>query len=335
MIAVTYHADVNEVQGDAALARLLSAPAQTAPFDRLAWWHGLAAHCGVRALLAVARDGADIAVLPLAQADGGLVALANYYSFWTRPIVSPGGNFDALLGAIARDLARRGPRVTLAPLPQADGTTLARAFRRAGWLVDLTVSDTNHYLDVEARSYAQYLATRPGALRTTLRRKAGKLASAVHRGFSPEAWAQYDAVYRASWKPQEGSPEFLRAFAEAEGAAGRLRLGIALAGDTPVAAQLWTVESGTAFIHKLAYAEVAKPLSPGTALSAAMFAHVIDIDRIATVDFGTGDDAYKRDWMEAARPRVRLTALRPENPRNWPQIARIAARRLAGRGGRG
>ena len=31
-------------------------------------------------------------------------------------------------------------------------------------------------------------------------------------------------------------------------------------------------------------------------------------DRVEMVDFGTGTDAYKRDWMEANRPRYRRAA---------------------------
>jgi hypothetical protein len=33
-----------------------------------------------------------------------------------------------------------------------------------------------------------------------------------------------------------------------------------------------------------------------------MFAHVIDVDRVAAIDFGTGDDPYKADWMDHTRP---------------------------------
>ena len=29
-----------------------------------------------------------------------------------------------------------------------------------------------------------------------------------------------------------------------------------------------------------------------------MFRHVIDVDGISRIDFGTGNDGYKRDWME-------------------------------------
>lgn len=91
------------------------------------------------------------------------------------------------------------------------------------------------------------------------------------------------------------------------------------------------MEGGTAYIHKLAYLEAAKPLSPGSVLSAALFRHVIDVDRVELVDFGTGDDPYKRDWMEAVRPRYRLDMLRPLAPQNWLFFAKNGLRRLAGR----
>jgi CelD/BcsL family acetyltransferase involved in cellulose biosynthesis len=120
----------------------------------------------------------------------------------------------------------------------------------------------------------------------------------------------------------------LRAFAEQEGKAGRLRLGIARHDGRPVAAQFWTVEAGTAWIHKLAHLDAARHLSAGTSLTAALFEHVIDCDRVALVDFGTGDDTYKRDWMEEVRPRCRLDCHDPADPRSWPHIVRAAVQRL-------
>ena len=336
VISVAYHDDLKEVQGDARLASLLESPAQAAPFDRLAWWQRLQAECGLQPRLAVASDAGGSVVLPLQRTATGLQALANWYSFRVRPVVSPGADAPALLAALARDLAGQANRLTLAPVPDEGGEArqLAQAFRTAGWFVDVQPCDTNHVLDLAGRSFAEYLASRPGPLRTTLKRKARKVAVTLHREFDAEAWAAYEAIYAQSWKPSEGSPAFLRGFAEAEGTAGRLRLAIghaAIDGTMrPVAAQFWTVEGGTAWIHKLAHVEAAGPLSPGTTLSAALFEEVIDRDRVAMVDFGTGDDPYKRDWMEFQRPRYRLTMLRPATPRNWPQIARLVLRRLAG-----
>ena len=107
-----------------------------------------------------------------------------------------------------------------------------------------------------------------------------------------------------------------------------MRMGLASKDGEPVAAQFWTVDDGTAYIHKLAHRESAKSLSSGTTLTATLLNHVIDADRVSLVDFGTGDDPYKRDWMEEKRRRWSLTCLRPEDPRNWPLIARRAFRKL-------
>lgn len=334
MISVIYHDDLKEVQGDAALAALLSAPAAAAPFDRIAWWHNLADSLGFVPLIAVAREGEAGVALPLRRVGRRIEALAGWYTFRVVPLffgpIDFRRNQDVqLLTQLARDLASQAPRLTLAPLPDDEydrsAHKLTLALRRAGWLVFVEQCDVNHVLKLAGRSYAEYLAARPGPLRTTLKRKAGKVSVTIETHFNPDSWAAYEAIYTDSWKPEEGSPAFLRRFAEEEGAAGRLRLGVARADGVPVAAQLWTVEHATAFIHKLAHTETAKPLSPGTTLSAALFEHVIDRDGVAMVDFGTGDDPYKRDWMEMVRPRYRIEAFRLGWPGNWPAIARLLA----------
>ena len=333
MIAIEYHDDLNEVQADGVLAGLLSAPGATAPFDRLEWWRALEAECAVIPFIAVAKEGDHRAVLPMHRVQRRLEALANWYSFRAAPIVSSGADPAALLTALASDLIGEAPRIVLSPLADEAGetTAIAAAFRDAGWWVFRSVCDTNHFLQVDGRSYAEYLAARPGPLRTALKRKANKVTISIETHYNRQSWQAYEAVYANSWKPGEGSPSFLRRFAAEEGAAGRLRLGIAWCDGEPVAAQFWTVEGVTAFIHKLAHTQQSRQLSPGTTLSAALFEHVIDRDKVTLVDFGTGDDAYKRDWMEQNRPRYRLDMLRPGWPGNWPAIARNAARRLAHR----
>lgn len=313
-IAVSYHETLTKLQG-------LDWPAQ-GPFDRLEWFALLD-----DPLYALAESGRGRVLLPLQREEHQLASLANWFSFTWRPL----GDDPALLAALARDLRRQTHRVELAPLPDEDGsaTTLEIAFRDAGWLVAREVCDENHVLPVAGRSFAEYWATRPGKMRTTLKRKARKVEITILTHFDEAAWAEYRAVYESSWKPQEERADLLEAFARAEGAAGRIRLGIARAAGEPVAAQFWSVENGTAYIHKLAHIEAAKPLSAGTTLSAALFEHAIDIDGVELVDFGTGSDGYKRDWMEANRPRYRLTCLDWRNSRAWPAIAKARLRHLA------
>ncbi len=44
-------------------------------------------------------------------------------------------------------------------------------------------------------------------------------------------------------------------------------------------------------------------LLAGTVLTAALLQEVIGRDRIGLVDFCTGGDPFKRDWMNDSRPR--------------------------------
>ena len=315
-----YHKEVTNVQAAQAQA---CGRTPVSPFDRPEWF-ALLAGTRTGAFTASADDGDARGSMELREADAGIEALRNWYAFTWRPNVPEGEIGDALLTRMARDLKRRGARVTLSPLPEEDGTAtrLARAFRAAGWSVDLSQCDENHILAVEGRSFAGYWANRPGRLRTTLKRKARKVEVELVEHFDSTIWQAYENIYAQSWKPREDEPEILRRFAQAEGAAGRIRLGLARADGDPVAAQFWTVENGIAYIHKLAHLESAKGISPGTTLSAALFEHVIDRDRVALVDFGTGSDPYKADWMEAVRPRYRLDALDPRQPKAWFPLAK-------------
>ena len=335
MITIDYHDDLKEVQGNAALAALFDDARAPSPFDRLGWLRALAEDCAMEPLIAVARRRDAAVMLPLRRDGGAIRPLANWYTFRWRPVWS--GTPDThLLEALARDLARHTHRLSLAPMPDENGeaSVLERAFRQAGWMALRSQCDVNHVLPVKGRSFADYLASRPGPLRTTLKRKASRVEVLLYNAFNNDTWNAYEEIYAQSWKPAEGSPAFLRRFAQEEGAAGRLRFGLALADGQPVA-QFWTVEGGTAWIHKLAHAESARALSPGTTLSAALFEQVIDRDRVDQVDFGTGDDPYKRDWMDAVRPRFRLDLLRPAWPASWPVLGRAALSRLAAAAKRG
>ncbi|WP_298195146.1 GNAT family N-acetyltransferase [Novosphingobium sp.] len=328
MGVTVYHADLREAQADPALAALLGRSPVSAPFDRLDWLALLAEHClpGTPCKLAIARDGDALAVLPFREGPEGAGPLGTWYSFFVRPLLNDRAKAPMLLEGLARSLAPIGA-IALAPMPEAEAGALASAMRTAGWIGIAEPCDTNHILELGGRSFAEYWAGRPGQLRETVRRKTarGRVSLRIETTFNADDWAAYEAIYAKSWKPEEGNPAFLRAFAEAEGAAGALRMGIAEIEGEPVAAQFWTVEGGTAWIHKLAHDEAHRAHSPGTLLTAALFRHVIDEDHVHTVDFGTGDDPYKRDWMEAQRPRFALQFYRPAAVGHWPALARLAA----------
>lgn len=323
MTALSYHDTVNDLQGIDFVER--------GPFARREWFALLEAH-GAHPHIALARSEDQAVALVLTGERGSFQGLTNWYAF-TWPVLTTEGAGDRLLDSLALGLPRAVRHIALPKLADEDGTAsrIERAFVRAGWFVSREPCDTNHVLPVGGRSFAAYLAGRPGHLRTTLKRKAGKVGIEILTSFEEDAWHLYEDIYSGSWKPEEGAGALLRRFAEMEGAAGRLRMGLARAEGRAVAAQFWTVEAGTAYIHKLAHLESARSLSPGTSLTAAMLAHVIDRDGAGMVDFGTGDQPYKRDWMEQTRPRFRLDCRRPADPRNWPAMARSIARTLVSR----
>jgi Acetyltransferase (GNAT) domain len=295
------------------------------PYHRLTWFRMTRDHVlADTPLVAVrARDATDTVWL-LLTGDGE--AWASWYSLRVGPVFTAEPRAD-LLTAAARAMKPRYAHITLAPMDPADAALTADAFRAAGWWARESEVTANWITRTAGLSFADYWASRPTRLRNTVKRKAKAtpLDIAVHTRFDANAWAAYQAIYAASWKPSEGSPAFLRAMAQN---AGNLRLGIASHQGEPVAAQLWTIDGDTATIHKLAYREDAKALSPGSLLGHAMFAHVIDHDRPAIIDYGTGDDAYKADWMDERRMLKRLELW---NPRTVDGFARAVKARLSGR----
>jgi Acetyltransferase (GNAT) domain len=316
----------------------LTRDAQALLFDRQDWFARVEKHLPshVPIIARAASEGA-LCWLMLARQGGRAEALANWYSMAFRAVFAGDPSAPAkhlMLTAMARRLARMRPslsRITLSPVPRADGSAalIARAFQKSGWFVEVSQSSTSWTANVSGLSFNDYWAARPGQLRSTLKRKVGKAAfeTRIFDRFDAEAWADYEAVYADSWKPEEGAPAFLRAMAEAEGAAGCLRIGICRIDGVAVAAQFWTVENGVAYIHKLAHRTSAHDLSPGTILSAALFRHVIDVDHVSIIDFGTGDDPYKADWMDESAPLDRVTAY---NLRTADGLAGAAKAKLSG-----
>lgn len=330
MIDVRLFDDLALVEADAAGA--LDRAVQPALYDRIAWLRLNALHAVVAGapIVARARDG-DAAVWLFLAAEGRRRAGAygHWYTLSFAPICGPGtdgANRVRLIAAIARTLRRRLDRITLAPVPAGSCEALKHAFTGAGWWVRAEIASANWVAHVAGGDFATYWARRPSRLRNTFRRKQKEagLEIMIHDGFDAEGWADYEAVYAASWKPEEGSPDFLRALARQEGAAGTVRLGIARRDGHPVAAQFWTVENGTATIHKLAYVAAERARSPGTVLSEAMFRHVIDRDRPQMIDFGTGDDAYKADWMDEKRPLYQVRLFNRYSPAGWAGAGRAA-----------
>ncbi len=304
--------DLDAVARDARGA--LDRSAQPSLYDRLDWLRLTGEHVlpDARLVAARARLGDDAAWLFLHASGGGrLCAFAGWYTLAVAPVFTPGTSATVRL-RLLRSLAQalRGfERIDLAPLGDDAVAALREAFRPMGWWAADREATANWTVSIRGRTFGEYWAERPSKLRNTVRRrlKSTDLTTRILDRYDDEAWAAYETVYAGSWKPAEGSPAFMRALAQQEGAAGTLRLGLAYRGDKPVAGQFWTVEGGVAVIHKLAYLETERACSPGTVLSHAMFAQVIDRDRPDVIDYGNGDEPYKAEWMTERRMLRRLS----------------------------
>ncbi len=169
----------------------------------------------------------------------------------------------------------------------------------------------NWYLKVDQRSFDEYFAGLSSRVRNTVARKTkqfnrleGTKLEIVHKGEALEKGIKaFEAVYASSWKGEETFPGFISGLMRMASKQGALRLGVAYINDVAVAAQLWIVADDTAYIYKLAYDEKYKKLSIGSILTATLMRYVIDIDKVECVDYLSGDDAYKKEWMSDRRER--------------------------------
>jgi Acetyltransferase (GNAT) domain len=186
----------------------------------------------------------------------------------------------------------------------------------------------NHWENISNISWNSYLASRPGILRSTIRRKKTKLNTmkgkiSILRGHLPPEQLEklirdYLCVYSTSWKKQEPFPNFNPCMIQMLSSSGSLRAGIitipSQEGDKPIAAQIWAVQGGVATILKLAHDGAYETLSAGTVLTAAIIEQVMNDDHPRRLDFGRGDDPYKKQWTTQRTGMVGIIAVRPYTP---------------------
>lgn len=287
------------------------------------------------------RPGAVLLPLLAPRPGAGLASLTGPYSLAWRPLPAPGADAAAVRAA-GRDLARlllRGPPLLLEALdPEDPSLAPLLSGLRAGGILPLRYDHFGNWHEAlpPGTGWDAYLAGRPAALRTTIRRKLARCEREMtfERVATPgpalaAGIAAYEAVRAASWKPEEPFPDFDAALLHAAAGAGLLRLGLLRRrGDgAPVAAQYWVIDRGgaRATILKLSHVEAERAASPGTALTALMIRGLLDEDGVTQLDFGRGDDPYKRLWVGRRRQRIGTVLADPLHPAGLAAIARQAA----------
>ena len=265
-----------------------------------------------------------LAILPLMKSSGNAwQSLAHRYTTHYSLLLAEDDR-EEVFACLAEGLSQLPLRsLLLEPVADDDSriSGLQQALEAAGFSCDRRFRLYNWIHPVQGQSYEDYMAARPARLRNTIARKRRKLErehGCELRLFAgdkvPTAMADYHAVYGASWKANEQYAAFLDGMVAGFSRAGWSRLGVLYVGRKPVAAQLWFVLHGKASIFRLAYDETWRSYSPGSILTAFMMRYVIDIDRVEEIDFLTGNDAYKQDWMSERRERFSLSCVKPVKP---------------------
>lgn len=260
--------------------------------------------------------------------------LANYYSalagvHWSEP-----RHLLALFKCL-QSSSLAVDSVTVGPLPgdpaepnSIAGQTLA-SLRRSGFVAIPRVAYINWYLP-RPECWEAYWESRPGKLRSTVQRKGKRFSEhggrfAIYSSCCDVelATSAFQAVYANSWKAQEPHTAFIPALIRLLAQQGSLRLGVAWLEHVPVAAQLWLHAAGKTEIFKLAYDQRYKEWSAGSLLTAHLMKHAIDVDLATEVDFLSGDDSYKADWMDLSRRRWFLDAAHPSTLRGAVSCIRL------------
>lgn len=335
----------------AACPEMAGAP-HSSLFESVEWFehllrHGMSGKAAL-SLLLLGDSPASLLCLPLIRSVQGMESLSNYYS----GIYGPIGNESRLPAtwlAACKHMRNSEPRpgtIIIKPLDPESAFFLQmrEALRSSGYWADDYFCFGNWYLPTADVRFSDYLSSRPSALRNTLRRgrnkldKAGQWQIVIHSRPGPElddAIVAYEDIYASSWKAPEAHPRFIPELCQLAARQGWLRLGVLSLDGKAIASQLWLFSDRRSFIFKLAYDPAAARCSPGTVLTAAMMEHAMEHDHAIEIDYLSGDDTYKQDWMSKRRERRGLIAFDPATPKGllagMRHFAARAARSLLGK----
>jgi hypothetical protein len=279
-------------------------------------------------LACVLKQGRLVALLPLdKQSSTHYHSLTHLYTSLSTLLLA-NHDQEAIIDCLVTGL-RKLPVEFLQISPIADNNPnlllLQERLENSGYTCQRHFQFYNWFHRTNGETFAEYMSARPSRVRNTIDRKMRKLQREhgynirlfTHKNLR-QGIVDYNSVYTTSWKAEEQFVGFVEGLAEQLFNQGWLRLAVLYIGDVPAAAQFWVVANGKASIFKLVYDQFWKKYSPGTILTAYLMRHVIKVDKVDEIDFLTGNDAYKQEWMSQRRERYRLSCYIPAAPKSWP-----------------
>ena len=283
------------------------------------WFECLTAHTQDKQqsliIACVINDENVFAVLPMLMcAQNSLSALSNNFTSLFSVLVSRNAPQDKILTCLAEGLSRlpiHPLRFEPVDIHDTNISSLVHALQLYGFRCSPYFRFYNWSHSLNGQSFNEYMAERPGSLRNTIQRKQRKLDR--EHGYKiqlykdsdiKQALSDYQITYNASWKSGEFFSSFTPALAQNLSRFGWTRLAILYVNHEPIAAQIWFIVHGKANIYRLVYDEQWKQYSPGSILTHFLMRYVIETDKVSHIDFLTGNEGYKQDWMSIRKERI-------------------------------
>lgn len=295
------------------------------------------------------RDPSALLLMRAQTANGfglrKLEPMVNYYTSLFGPNIDATGASvqqccEQLAAAIADDRPR-WDQINLNPMARDEPTfdAMKVALENVGFRTEPYFCFGNWYMKTQGKAFDEYFNGLPSQLRNTVNRKRKQLESTKRGRFEivtsgeglDVAIRAYEKIYNSSWKVPEPYPNFVRGLIKTCAERGWLRLGVGYVDGEPAAAQIWIVYQGIANIYKLAYDERFAKTSVGSILTTNLMRHVMDTDHVHEIDYLTGDDSYKKDWMSHRRERWGIMAYNSRTPRGLALSGANSLRKLAKR----
>ncbi len=261
-------------------------------------------------------DGDQIYIaLPLTQVNHRgfcqYTSLVSFYANSIRPLYFCTEQHTALFSTLLLALQRQQNWHQLRLGPINEHEDLHQAIKANAPLTSEYARAMNWY-NTAVSEFESFYQSRPSQLRNTITRRQKKLTKAhqwsieyvTDENSFQQLFCAYQSIYTKSWKQPEYSLDFIKSVCLSALAEQQLRMAVLFVDDCPAAAQIWFVAYRKASIFKLAYDETYKSFSVGSILSHRLFKTVIEQDKVQEIEYGTGDEAYKRDWMNQSRQRV-------------------------------
>ena len=262
-----------------------------------------------------------------------ITSLANYYTTLYEPLhtISDELLLEKIIMILAKKICQlHWDYIDFYPLNPKSPifTLLIQAFQQQNKYIQPYFMYGNWFLLTNNKNYATYYSSLPSRLKNTLERRSNKLKKEhsiefkICTNFSEtEATLRhYQSIYSQSWKKTEPYQNFVPNLVKQSAKKGWLRMGQLIIDNEVAAIQVWFTLHNTAYIYKMCHLSKYSKYSIGSLLTEYLIKTAINQDKVLKIDFLTGDDNYKKDWMNE---RKELWGIQLTNKHSFYGILRI------------